>query len=95
MIRPEDVPQVLYEQDPDDGCWVYLISADLVKLMAEFNIAGVPELTKRLANNLFLKEQLDAGTLDIPIIEQHLKLLKDLCNHAITRRTSLLFYLSN
>lgn len=92
MSRPEDIIPLLYERDPLDGCWVYQIPDDWVKLMSEIDADEVSMLTKRLVKTCWTLKTTNAAGRQT--IEPYLICLRDISKQALKKKSSLLLWAS-
>ncbi|HEY9713269.1 MAG TPA: hypothetical protein V6C72_07355 [Chroococcales cyanobacterium] len=90
-----DILPLLYEKDPQLGCWVFRIPDDWIKEIANINPSQASALTKRLIKNNWRLKQLDnMGGVDVACIEERLLGLTHLCNQAVEGKSSLLLFVS-
>ena len=90
VTPPDKILTLLYQRDPLDGCWVYQIPDDWVKLFAQMDDKKIPALTKQMIQKSWLKE----SYVQVPSIEEHMYGLRDLSKRAIKEKTSLLLFVS-
>jgi len=95
VTPPEKILPLLYQRDPLNGCWVYQIPDDWVKLFAQMEDKKIPGLTKQMIQKSWLlKQSYDLKCLHVPSFEQHMYCLRDLGKRAVKEKTSLLLFVS-
>lgn len=90
---PEKILPLLYQRDPLNGCWVYQIPDDWVKLFAQMEEKKIPATTKQMIQKSWLLKSYQKS-LDVPSVEKHMYCLRDLSKRAIKEKTSLLLFVS-
>ncbi|HEY9774873.1 MAG TPA: hypothetical protein V6C81_14010 [Planktothrix sp.] len=88
--RPEEIIPLLYEEDPESGCWVYQVPDEWIKRISEIGDEEAPTLSKQLVKACWtISATTPEGCRNI---EPYLIRLRDICKQALQKKSSLLLW---